>query len=128
MWRRRAEPGRLAGDWGERLVRRYLRLRGYRIVAENYRCPCGEVDLIARRGRVLCFVEVKARRGRARGSPFEAVTRVKRRRLCRAAAHYLAGRPKPPVCRFDVAAVEVEPASGRVRVRYLPAAFTEDDT
>ncbi len=115
------------GLWGERRVRRYLRLRGYRIVAANYRCRAGEVDLIARRGRLLCFVEVKTRRGGGHGSPLEAVTREKRQRLRRAAAHYLMGRRLPAVCRFDVAAVHLHPRTGRARVEYLAGAFTEDE-
>ena len=113
--------------WGERRVRRYLRLRGYRIVAENYRCPAGEVDLIARRGRVLCFVEVKTRHGDAFGSPLEAVTAAKRKRLRRAAAHYLMGRPLPPVCRFDVAAVHLQPGTARARVEYVANAFQGEE-
>lgn len=113
--------------WGERRVRRYLRLRGYRIVAKNYRCPAGEVDLIARRGRVLCFVEVKTRRGGDYGSPLEAVTATKRTRLRRAAAHFLLGRRLPAVCRFDVAAVHLDLHTGRARVEYVANAFTGDE-
>jgi len=127
LWWWRSSGAVEAGAWGERRVRRYLRLRGYRIVAENYRCPAGEVDLIARRGGVLCFVEVKTRRGDGYGSPLEAVTATKRTRLRRAAAHYLMGRRLPRVCRFDVAAVHLHPRTGRARVEYVANAFTGDE-
>jgi putative endonuclease len=121
------EPDIGWGPWGERRVRRYLRLRGYRIVAQNYRCRCGEVDLIARRGGVLAFVEVKTRRGDYHGGPLAAVTHAKRERLRRVAAQYLAGRTPPPVCRFDVAGLRVHPHTGRVKLDYVAGAFGEEE-
>lgn len=81
----------------------FLRLKGYRILERNYRVGQGEIDLIAAKGGLLVFVEVKARRGTAQGTPLEAVTSHKVRRLSAAAAHYLASRPPGTAsCRFDV--------------------------
>jgi putative endonuclease len=81
-----------------------------RIITRNYRTAQGEVDLIARDGDVLVFVEVKARR---RGDPAEAVTAEKQRRLTLAALHFLRRhRLLECACRFDVVAV-VWPESGR---------------
>jgi len=77
------------GDRGEELAARFLRARGYRILARNFRCPRGEIDLIARDGEIVVFVEIKGRSGDRFGSPLEAVTAVKRRRLERAAERYL---------------------------------------
>jgi putative endonuclease len=82
----RAMLSRLLGDQGEREAARYLRRHGLRILARSYRTSWGEIDLIAREGDTLVFVEVKARR---QGMPAEAVTPVKQRRLTLAALHFL---------------------------------------
>ncbi len=87
-----------AGAW-------YLR-RGYEIVRRNWRCRTGEIDLICRRGEVLVICEVKTRSTEEFGSPFEALTSAKRRRLRRLATLYLLeAAPTTTVVRFDVAAV-----------------------
>ena len=70
----------------------HLRLRGYRILARRYRVPSGEIDLIARRGRVLAAIEVKARGDWDRAS--EAVLARQRRRIVRALEHFLVARPE----------------------------------
>lgn len=99
----RAVLNRLFGDRGERLAARHLRRQGLRIILRGYRTPQGEVDLIAREGPTLVFVEVKARR---RGVPAEAVTLEKQRRLTLAALAFLKrhGLLEHP-CRFDVVAI-----------------------
>ncbi|HXP75508.1 MAG TPA: YraN family protein [Stellaceae bacterium] len=97
--RRRAER---RGRWAESLCVWSLRLRGYRILARDYRVAVGEVDILARRGGTLVAIEVKARGDRASAS--EAVTPRQRRRITRAAAHFLSGRPDLArlTLRFDV--------------------------
>jgi len=115
---------RRVGSEGEQAAAAYLASQGYRIIARNVRFRAGEIDLVAEEGGFLVFVEVKTRRGRGFGSPAEAVTADKRRRLVRLASLYLArlGRPAPP-CRFDV--VEVEPGpDGRYRCHVIRGAFT----
>jgi putative endonuclease len=77
---------RWLGDRGERAAARFLRRAGLRIIVRGYRISRGEIDLIAREGDRLVFVEVKARR---RGEPAEAVTEEKQRRLTLAALHFL---------------------------------------
>lgn len=77
------------GKAGEDLAERYLKRQGYAIVARNYRCPLGEIDLIAVNKRVVVFVEVKTRRVDTSGAPLESVNAVKQRRLKRIALHYL---------------------------------------
>jgi len=98
--RRRAAYRR--GDRAEWLCLWQLRFKGYRILARRYRSPVGEVDLIARRGGVLAAIEVKARADVA--SAGEAVSARQRRRVARALAHFLAGRPDLArlALRFDV--------------------------
>jgi putative endonuclease len=95
------------GRQGEETAAAFLRTRGYRILEHNYRCPVGEIDLIAEQNGVLCFVEVKSRSSLAYGSPAEAVNRAKQRHLARAASYYLTTRRSggDVACRFDVVAV-----------------------
>ena len=90
------------GRWAEALAAWRLRLTGYRIVARNYRTPMGEIDLIARRGRQLVFIEVKARPDEAAAA--EAVAPRQRQRIERAAAAFLASHPDFALfdLRFDV--------------------------
>jgi putative endonuclease len=97
------------GKTGEDLACRELERRGYAIVARRYRRQGGELDIIARDGPTLVFVEVKARDGRAFGEAAEAVTGFKRRRIMRLALdymtrHHLSDCP----CRFDVVSIHVE--------------------
>jgi putative endonuclease len=112
--RRKAEQsGRLA----EFLVKIAYALRGYQILAERFRAPGGEVDLIARRGRLIAFVEVKLRR--SEDLAILAVTPKNRRRLEAAAARFLALRPHfgEFAVRYDIAAV------AGLRVRLLKDAW-----
>jgi putative endonuclease len=91
----------------ERHAARWYRLRGWRILGANVWAGGNEVDLIARRGRELRFVEVKEKRGPAYGDPAEAVTAEKQRRVRRAAAAWLAAHPELGTLQigFDVVAV-----------------------
>ena len=90
------------GHAAELLCLWHLRLRGYRILARRFRVPSGEIDLIARRGRVLAVIEVKARPSLATAS--EAISPRQRRRVARALEHFLAQRPELAGLdlRFDV--------------------------
>jgi putative endonuclease len=99
----RALLNRLLGDRGERLAARHLRRQGLRIILRGYRTPQGEVDLLARDGPTVVFVEVKARRT---GVPAEAVTPEKQRRLTLAALAFLKqNKLLEHPCRFDVVAI-----------------------
>lgn len=82
-----------------------LRLRGYKILARRFKTPVGEIDLIVRRGDVIAFVEVKARRDLS--TALQAVTPAMRRRIERAANYYLARHSTAAGCvmRFDLFAV-----------------------
>lgn len=104
------------GSRGEDCVAELYESRGYEIVARNWRILGGELDLVVRRGRELVFCEVKTRSSDRFGSPSEAVTPAKQRRIRRLAAAYLAGTatgsPMSGVVRFDVACV----SSGGIEV------------
>ena len=96
----------MLGKTGEDLACRELERRGYAIVARRYRRRGGELDIIARDGATLVFVEVKARDGRAFGEAAEAVTALKRRRMAQLALDYMArhrliGLPVPVRRRVD---------------------------
>src|ERR1051325_4336086 len=114
----RAFLQRLLGDRGEREAARYLRRQGFRILLRGYRTPRGEIDLIARDGDTVVFIEVKTRR---EGEPAEAVTPEKERRLALAALHFLKRHALlDERSRFDVVAV-VWPASARVpTIEHIP--------
>jgi len=119
----RLEGQRGVGQEGETSAVAALRRRGYDVIERNFRTPVGEIDVIAREGGVLCFVEVKWRRTADRGHPAEAVTPEKQRRLARAAQWYLSRRDgPPPICRFDVVAILESPGEGP-RVEIIPDAF-----
>jgi putative endonuclease len=85
-------PRSKLGAQGESIAAAHLEARGLRVIARNYPSRYGEIDLIAEEGETLVFVEVKARRGTAYGTPEESVTARKRERLTKTAQTYLAER------------------------------------
>ncbi len=90
------------GAAGEAIAARFLRGKNYTILAANYRCRFGEVDIIAADRSYIAFVEVKTRRADALYTPREAVTAAKQRRLLQTAALYLQHHPSALQPRFDV--------------------------
>ena len=109
---------RALGARGEEAVAAWYEARGYQVVARNWRCSAGELDLVARKGRTVVFCEVKTRSSAAFGTPAEAVTRRKQLRLRHLAVAWLDGAGAPARdLRFDVASV----LAGQVEV--LEGAF-----
>ena len=105
------------GKTGEDLACRELERRGYAIVARRYRRRGGELDIIARDGPTMVFVEVKAREGRAFGEAGEAVTANKRRTIARLALDYLVRhRLAECPCRFDVVSIHFESGTPVIEV------------
>jgi putative endonuclease len=105
------------GKTGEDLACRELERRGYEIIARRYRRRGGELDIIARDGATVVFVEVKARDGRAFGEPAEAVTPIKRRRITQLAIDYVARhRLTSSPCRFDVVSIHFDAGAPVVEV------------
>jgi putative endonuclease len=120
-------PTKSLGEVGEAAAARFLERRGLVILARNLRSRLGEIDLLARDGRTLVFVEVKARRGSPGDPPEAAVNARKRARLARLALGYLAARRLGErSCRFDVVGVSLDAAGGVTGVRHLPHAFDLD--
>ncbi len=101
-------PARTASAVGgdkERLAGDYLQQRGLRLIACNYRCRFGEIDLVMREAETLVFVEVRFRKSSRYGTPAETVDTHKQRRLAATASYYLREHPTNAPCRFDVLAV-----------------------
>ena len=97
---------RAMGAAGEERAARWYRARGYQVLARNWRCRDGELDLVVARGRTLVVVEVKARRTDRFGAPVEAVTVAKQRRIRHLAMRYLeATGARPGRIRFDVVSI-----------------------
>jgi putative endonuclease len=110
------------GQQAEQAAVAYLSARGYQVVDRNYVCPQGEVDIVARHGNALVFIEVKARRNTRRGTPREAVTPAKQRKIIAVAGYYMKEKHirNVPV-RFDVMAMMV--AGKGFTVELIPHAF-----
>ncbi len=121
------DPRRSLGQRGEEEAARFLEKRGFAILDRNVRSRLGEIDLVARDGATVVFVEVKTRREGEGDAPEAAVTGGKQRRLGRLAQQYLKWKHLGEVRgRFDVVAVTLD-VEGRVKtVRHLPAAFEVD--
>ena len=104
---RPSDPRRRLGDDGEQLAAVCYERAGYVVIARNWRCRNGELDLVLRRDDTIVICEVKTRRSRRFGHPGEAVTSTKQRRIRQLAAAWLAAHDEhAPMIRFDVAAVE----------------------
>lgn len=106
------DPRRRLGDAGEELTAQWYAEQGYEVVARNWRCRNGELDLVAWRGGELVFCEVKTRSSRRFGHPLEAVDARKQHRIRGLALAFIAATGARGRMRFDVAAVE----NGRVEV------------
>ncbi|HKJ92126.1 MAG TPA: YraN family protein [Longimicrobiales bacterium] len=111
------------GRRGETLVAELLERRGWRVLHRNYRFGHKEIDLVARRGRTVAFVEVKARAGGGYGDPLEAINALKRREIETVARAWIGrhGRASDAY-RFDAAGV-FWPRGGPARVRYVKDAW-----
>ena len=105
MTRERLELGRL----GEDLALKKIKKMGYRCLVRNYRCTLGEVDLVAKDGDTLVFIEIKTRRGKSLEYAKEAVSMKKRRQLSKVALSYMRDHDCADVkSRFDVVAISLE--------------------
>ena len=110
---------RATGAWYERKAADYLKQQGLFILRYNYRCRSGEIDLIAREGQYLVFVEVKYRNGGSSGNALEAVNPAKQRTICKVARYFLAVEYHctDVPCRFDVVGIDGD------RIHWLKNAF-----
>ncbi|MGM9607897.1 MAG: YraN family protein [Oscillospiraceae bacterium] len=121
----KAKDAHLLGRWGETRVADWLRARGFQLLASEYRCRFGEIDLIVSDERYICFVEVKLRRSADFALAREFVDRHKQERLRLTAEHYLSEHPSTLQPRFDVAEVYAPEgiSTKNPRINYLENAF-----
>ena len=115
------------GLLGEELAFHFLSAQGYKILLKNYECLFGEIDLVAKEGGSLVFIEVKTRSSEAKGVPAESVTFQKRHQITKVAQYYIKRYGiKDVPCRFDVVSVSMPPGETPV-IELIPNAFNEGE-
>jgi len=114
------------GILGEKLANDFLKKRGYRIWETNYRCPHGEIDIIAKHKDYLVFIEVRTKRSLKFGGPAESITPAKMERLRAIAYRYQQTHNNlPPLWRIDVVAVELNQKGEPTRIEVIENAVGE---
>ena len=118
--------GTARGRQAEKLARRYLQDRGLKLIAANYRCRYGELDLVMRDGALLVVVEVRSRRSDRHGRPEASIDFRKKRRIALSARCFLRDHPQYSgmMLRFDVVGILTE--DERARIRWIPNALEFD--
>lgn len=128
MTRQKATARAALGSAGERLAAGWLEARGYRVLARNWRCAYGELDVVAEERGELVFVEVKTRRGVAHGAPEEAITASKRAHLIAAAQCYLMEQQRETQpCRIDIVAIQLDEQGRLMDVRHYRGAVALEE-
>jgi len=109
---------KVLGARGEDLAVRYLKKKGYKVIERNYRCQWGEIDLVARQGKTLVFIEIKSRTSSDFGLPQDAVGRFKQKKLIQVARAYMAEHRLHETipARFDVVAVQLTPSGPEIEL------------
>jgi len=114
------------GILGEKLAKDFLKKRGYHVWETNYRCPEGEIDIVAKHKDYLVFVEVRTKRSLEFGSPEESVTQAKMGKLRACASRYRQDHNNlPPLWRIDVVAVELNQRGKPLRIELIENAVSE---
>jgi len=105
------------GKRGEEFAVAYLKKNGYRIIERNYKCHYGEIDIVAKEGNTVVFVEVKSRKSEDFGDPQTAVGWEKQKKISRVALAYLKEKHRYPCdARFDVVAIKMMPAGNMIEL------------
>ena len=114
------------GILGEKLAKDFLKKRGYHIWETNYRCPEGEIDIVAKQRDYLVFIEVRTKRSLEFGSPEESITQAKKERMRAAASYYRqAHQNLPQLWRIDVVAVELNQKGKLSRIELIENAVND---
>lgn len=109
------------GAEAEAMAAAFLEHKGLKVIARNYRCRLGEIDLIALDGPTTVFIEVRQRTSSAFGGAAPSITAAKKQRLIKAARHYISRLRSMPECRFDALLIEGDPP----RLTWVRNAFGE---
>lgn len=112
-----------SGVWGELYTARYLRDSGYRIITSGYSCRFGEIDIVAMKGDILCFVEVKTRDEQTSSRPMEAVDTEKQEKIRLAAESFISYSKLRNDTRFDVCEVWLGKDFALTKLNYIENAF-----
>lgn len=116
------------GKLGEKAARQFLKKRGYRIRETGFRCPRGEIDIIAEKKGCLVFAEVRTRSSTDFGTPEESLTQAKKRRLIASALTYTSTHDDiPSLWRIDVVAVEMDEKGNTTRIELIENAVEQDN-
>lgn len=107
---------------GETLAVKFIKKRGYAIITQNYKTPFGEIDIIAKDGDTIVFIEVKTRKNTIFGYPFESVNKKKIQKIKKSALHYLKKQRQEFSVRFDVISI-LSTDSGRNEIEHITDAF-----
>jgi putative endonuclease len=122
-------PKRKFGDAGEKIAEKYLKEKGYTIIDQNYRKPYGEIDLIAKKDRMLVFIEVKTRDMKyvQHFLPEQSVNRSKARKIKKVCQVYLLEKHYSPnqEWKIDIIAISIDVESKKARIRHLENAIWE---
>ena len=114
------------GILGEKLAKGFLQKRGYQIWETNYRCPEGEIDIVAKHKDYLVFVEVRTKRSLGFGSPEESITAAKKEKMRATALHYQqAHNNLSQLWRIDVVAVELNQKGKPLRIELIESAVSD---
>lgn len=128
MFFKRKSPHLRTGTRGERAASLYLRLRGYRILERNYLCPLGEIDIVARKGGFIVFVEVRTRQAGALVDPIASINNIKLAHIMDAARYFvIQGRTGTAPCRFDIITVSGRGLFNSRISHYIDAFRTTDE-
>ncbi len=115
------------GIQGEKLAKDFLKKRGYRIVETNFRCPEGEIDIVARHKDFLVFIEVRTKTSLEFGSPEESITAAKKARMRATAFHYQQTHNNLPLLwRIDMVAVELNRKGEPGRIELIENAVGDE--
>ncbi len=115
------------GILGEKLAKDFLKKRGYHIKETNYRCPQGEIDIIAKHKDYLVFIEVRTKRSLEFGTPEESITPAKIEKLKATASHYLQNHNNlPSLWRIDIVVIELAQQEKPSRIELIENAISEN--
>lgn len=115
------------GEIGEKLAVEFLKKRDFRIIQRNYRCPHGEIDIIATKKDTLIFIEVRTRTSSTYGAPEESITAFKKEKMVSSALYYCSHHSDlPPNWRIDFVAVELDEVQNKVkRIEHFESAVNQ---
>jgi len=115
------------GKLGEKTARKFLKKRGYRIRETGFRCPHGEIDIVAQQKDYLVFVEVRTKSSLDFGTPEESITQAKKKKLIASALTYINTHQKlPSLWRIDVVAIELDDKGKTKRIELIESAIEQD--